>query len=91
MAANFQVNSEVGDGWRRENLTCGAVRSGDEEMAKEEEEEARPPDLCCGSGEDGGRGRCGEEGGSEPSLSPWLLLGGVGGSWRASSKQERKS
>ena len=59
-------------------------------MAEEEEEaeEARPPGLCCGWGEDGGRLRCGEEGGSEPSLSPWLLLGGVGGSWRASSKRQ---
>lgn len=73
------------------NLTCGAVRRGDEEMAEEEEEEeARPPDLCCGCGEDDRRGRCGEEGGSEPSLSPWLLLGGVGGSWRASSKKGSK-
>lgn len=70
-------------------LTCGAVRRGEDEIAEEEEEEeARPPGLCCGWGEDGGRGRCGEEGGREPSLSPWLLLGGVGGSWRASSEGE---
>lgn len=65
------------------------MRRGEEEMAEEEEEEeARPPGLCCGWGEDGGKGRWGEEGGREPSLSPWLLLGGVGGSWRASSEGE---
>lgn len=58
-------------------------------MAEEEkEDEARPPGLCCGWGEDCGRGRWGEEGGREPSLSPWLLVGGVGGSWSVSSKEE---
>lgn len=58
-------------------------------MAEEEkEDEARPPGLCCAWGEDCGRGRWGEEGGRELSLSPWLLVGGVGGSWRVSSKEE---
>lgn len=55
---------------------------------EEEAEDARPPGLCWGCGEDGGSARCGDDGGREPSLSPWLLLGGVGGSWRASSTGE---
>lgn len=60
-------------------------------MAVDEEEDAepRPAGLGCGCGEDGGRARCGEEGGREPSLSPWLLLGGVGGSCRASSGKKQ--